>query len=163
MFNLENFLLNGFSVIDNIDATSIITQELLSDVEISTCSDIKAIPDNIYNRIIILEEQVYNQLCCNFNCVIRVGTLELIKGIDYLSTDWHTDNNEGFNCNVIIYMDKMPNNEGILHIKNDIEEFAIVPNVGMIVAINHTKNFKHKVTPSEILRRRIEFKYQLPL
>lgn len=163
MFNLENFLLNGFSLIDNIDVASSITQELLADVEISTCSDIKVIPDNIYKQMTILEEQVYKQLSCNFNCVIRVGTSELIKGIDYLSTEWHTDNIEQFNCNVITYMDKMPDNEGALHIKNDIEEFTIVPDIGTIVAINHTKNFKHKVTPTELLRRRIEFKYKLPL
>lgn len=74
------------------------------------------------------------------------------EGSKFLS--WHTDSDEPGNVFFLLYFNDMINDEGALHIKNNIGEFKVVPKYGTLVALNNTDgSILHKAEFTE--QRRI--------
>jgi hypothetical protein len=164
--DVENFLIYGFSYIENINIFDFIKKEELNGVNLpGPYSPVEEYPPSwILKKIEPLGDLIFDVMEKNFGKVKKIGTNPIIEGVEKTTTMWHNDSQEGFNCNVLCYIDNMNEHSGgHFHIKSYTTENTIIPKSGTILAINQSKRFLHRVDYTEKLRRRIEFKFTLPL
>lgn len=80
------------------------------------------------------------------------------SGVDEYSSRWHNDSTEGFDSNILVYLDDSYNSNK-LEVKNNSEEFTIYHKKGDFVWINQSPNFLHKAT--HITGKRRVFSFEL--
>lgn len=164
--NLTQFLVEGFSFIENVNIFDFIKKEELEGVSLpGPYSPVEEYPPLwILKKIEPLGDLIFNIMKENFGKVERIGTNPIIDGVETTTTFWHNDSCEGFNCNVLCYIDSMSEDGGgHFHIKSKSTENTIIPRSGTILVVNQNKNFLHRVDETKNKRRRIEFKFILPL
>jgi hypothetical protein len=81
-------------------------------------------------------------------------------GVDDLSANWHNDLAEGFNSNILVYLDCSLNKNSI-EISNGFSEIKIYPNKGDFVWLNQSKKFLHRATHIEGNRRVLSFEFNI--
>ncbi len=81
------------------------------------------------------------------------------SGVDGYSKEWHNDLKEGFDSNVIVYLDDSLG-ENTIEFKNQTEQFKIYPKKGDFVWINQSKQFQHKATHITGNRRVMGFDFK---
>lgn len=77
-------------------------------------------------------------------------------GVDDYSKKWHNDSKEGFNSNILVYLDDSYGQNKI-EIKNQVEEFTVYHKKGDFVWINQDPKFLHKATHITGNRRVLSF------
>ena len=82
------------------------------------------------------------------------------EGVDPGSSVWHNDKIEGFNSNILVYLDDSLNSNTI-EIKNNIEEFKIYHKKGDFVWLNQSTRFLHRATHKQGRRRVLSFQYKI--
>jgi hypothetical protein len=82
------------------------------------------------------------------------------SGVDPGSAVWHNDLREGFNSNILVYLDDSLDKNKI-EVRNDHEEFCIYPKKGDFVWINQNRKFQHKATHVQGDRRVFSFEFNI--
>ena len=164
-FDLENFLINGYSFIDGLNIFDFFDIEILNNANISNVekNGMNNIPPFIIKQISILEKKIKLILLESFKRVELVNKNPIIHcGIEKSTTYWHNDRCENFDCNVLCYIDDIDYKfGGTFHIKSNHNECFVVPRSGLILVINQSEKFLHRVEYTNQIRRKIEFKYKL--
>lgn len=82
------------------------------------------------------------------------------SGVDQPSSNWHNDQREGFNSNILVYLDDSLNCNSI-EVKSDNSEVKIYPKKGDFVWLNQRKAFRHRATHIEGTRRVLSFEFNI--
>ena len=127
-----------------------------------------------YNNVDVeLEEQatqlltiLHNHIANKYVSVLFdnyvVGRRCMWTGIDNLSSDWHNDNNDEFNSNLLVYLDDGEQYGNSIEIKTPTEEFKIYPKKNQFVWLNQDKKFLHRATHISGPRRLLSFEFKIP-
>lgn len=82
------------------------------------------------------------------------------EGVNLDATAWHNDLKEGPNCFFLLYHSKMID-DGFVYFRNRREEWKILPEPGLLVAVNCLSDFEHKADVSS--RQRVISSYYFNL
>lgn len=82
------------------------------------------------------------------------------EGVDPGSSRWHNDKREGFNSNIILYLDDSFGCNTI-EVKNNSQEFKVFPKKGDFVWLNQSTKFLHKATHIYGRRRVFSFEFNI--
>lgn len=150
--NLDSFFVNGFykGHIDFIEPINF---------DGFTFTNHDAEQKSLDTNLLPIIEQVESYL--KQNIVSKVFDKYRIEhfawsGVDSYSSDWHNDNKEGFNSNILVYLDDSYGQNKI-EIKNQAEEFTVYHKKGDFVWINQDPKFLHKATHITGNRRVLSF------
>jgi hypothetical protein len=81
------------------------------------------------------------------------------SGVDSYSKNWHNDLAEGFDSNILVYLDDS-HEVNTIEVKSPSEQFKIYPKKGDFVWINQSEHFLHKATHINGTRRVLSFEFK---
>jgi hypothetical protein len=154
-----NFIMNGYvhntvPFLKNIVFDDYVFTDCNSEDAEESFMDDRLIPILNETKSFLIENYMRSFKNCEF---IRMGAW---SGVDDDSTKWHNDFEEGFNANIVVYLDDSLN-ENKIEIKNSNEEVAIYPKKGDFVLINQDTKFKHRATHAIGQRRVFSFEFNV--
>jgi hypothetical protein len=133
------------------DARQSFSKKYISEVEKEGLEKIQAyILDNY------LKSHFYN---------VQPHSFGLWKGIDQNSHNWHNDylKHKKFNITCLYYLDDMDNNTGGSLQVRSLNSFSeIYPKEEMLVILNQSKTFEHRVVATSHIRRLLSFDFFAP-
>jgi hypothetical protein len=111
------------------------------------------------NRLLPILNKTYSHLAINHISEYfpdhKLLNMNAWSGVDTPSAVWHNDLAEGFNSNIIVYLDESIDNT--IEIKSKTCEFKICPKVGTFVWINQSNEFQHRATHVSGKRRVLSY------
>lgn len=159
--NLDSFFTNG-CYLGHIDSIEELDVDLYSFVDCNKVDD-DIRPELDINLKDILEE---TKIFLIEHYISKVfSKYEFLdyyawEGVDPGSSVWHNDKREGFNSNILVYLDDSFNSNTI-EVKNDIEEFKVYPKKGDFIWINQSTKFLHRATHIKGRRRVLSFEFNI--
>jgi hypothetical protein len=157
--DIYNFLINGH-IKGNIDFLKELNVDHYTFVDCNYDDYQKPNDDliSILNKVYIYIDKNYlSKVFVDY----KLLNMNAWSGVDSKSSDWHNDLQQGFNSNIIVYLDDSLNKNSI-EIRNAEEEFKIYPLKGDFVWLNQKTIFQHKATHITGNRRVLSFELEIP-
>jgi len=123
----------------------------ISDVDLSryTFGDCNNDDCRLDQTLTPMLDRVYDYISTNyvFPCFPHAKLLNSSawSGVDGPSSEWHNDAKEGFNSNILVYLDDSMGLNTI-EVRTKDEDYKIYPKVGTFVWINQAPQFQHRAT-----------------
>ena len=87
-------------------------------------------------------------------------TIDIWSGVDVVTREWHSDNNDGQDFSILYYLDTSLT-DGAFYFKSMTQYRQIYPSAGTLMLIRQTSEHLHKADPSKNLRRIIHAEYKI--
>lgn len=159
--NLDSFFINGFYY-GNIDR---ICQIDFDKYNFLHCNKVEGVvrPDLeselktiIEETKVFLVENYISKVFTNYQFLDYYAW----EGVDPGSSVWHNDKREGFNSNILVYLDDSLGCNTI-EVKSDNEEFKMYPKKGDFIWLNQSTRFLHRATHIQGRRRVFSFEFNI--
>lgn len=158
---LDNFFTKGYVLFHEPNLIDLNCFEIVN-VEIYDKLPLNAFDENEQKQFMefskVVTEKYVTQLFGDYYEILGYGIWD---GVDPGSMNWHNDQDEGLDFNVLYYHDTMlPETGGQIEFKYPGGQDCVYPKSGDLIIINQDFKFMHKASRSTISRRvaSIEFK-----
>lgn len=162
-FDLECFLQKGYSLIRDLSVDEFMDLGQFDELDLpnpGSAGDQYPYPE-LESIVEPLGMVIARILELNLGQAQLIGIMPPTSGWEPTNCQWHNDSDEGFDCNVLVYLDDIDAGQGgILEVSGMDSIERVVPKKGLIVCINQDQRFQHRITPTEQQRRFFEFKFK---
>lgn len=161
---IENFFINGYvhGKFD-IDAVTMFKDDYFIDCN-SDDADVREIDTESKRKLNNLHEYISENYIKQIFTEFRVGKNGMWSGVDSGSAEWHNDfvDEDRFTSNFLIYLEDNEPFGNSIEVKNQFQEFKIVPKPNEFVWLNQNRKFMHRATHKSGPRRLLSFEFFIP-